>query len=146
MLETKCVDENFKMLVTGLAFLVTNIHYLLCVWHQHSKDVTNIEIQSPTSLSPIFKIWVENIHQLQYTVISTQAWTTLEIFKDFKSTPVKNTMIVTLKWIEFQCVLMEYQNEFLKQISLKFVCLIPTMHKIPEKITINSQTRCSNNP
>ena len=27
MLETKCVGDNYKMLATGLAILVTNIHY-----------------------------------------------------------------------------------------------------------------------
>ena len=40
MLETKCVGDNYKMLVTVLAILVTNIHYLLG---------TNIEKMSPTS-------------------------------------------------------------------------------------------------
>ena len=53
MLETKYVDDNFEMVVTVLADLVTNILYLLAlpmlkVGHQHPKDVTNIEILSPT--------------------------------------------------------------------------------------------------
>ena len=63
---TKCVDDNFKMLVTVLAFLVTNIHYLFTLAsgtntqkmspaskfsHQHPQIVTNFK--SPTSLSPL---------------------------------------------------------------------------------------------
>ena len=51
MLETKCFDDNFKMLVTILAVVVTNILYLfnISVGHQHSKDVTKIEILLPIS-------------------------------------------------------------------------------------------------
>ena len=44
MLETKCVGDNFKMLVTVLAFLVTNIHYLFTL-----ASGTNIQKMSPTS-------------------------------------------------------------------------------------------------
>ena len=47
MLETKCVGINFKMLVTVLAILVTNIHYLFTL-----ASGTNIQKMSPTSLSP----------------------------------------------------------------------------------------------
>ena len=43
MLETKCVGDNKKMLVTVLAILITDIHY------RFTKDVANIEIQSPKS-------------------------------------------------------------------------------------------------
>ena len=44
ILETKCVGDNFKMLATTLAILVTNIDYLVFinVGHQFSKDVTNL--------------------------------------------------------------------------------------------------------
>ena len=48
MLETKCVGENFEMLVT------------VSVKHQHQKDVANIEILSPTS---------RNFHQDKVTNI-----------------------------------------------------------------------------
>ena len=50
MLETKCVGDNYKMLVTVLTTLVTNIHYLLTL-ASGTKDITNITV-SPTSLSP----------------------------------------------------------------------------------------------
>ena len=48
MLVTKCVGDNFEMLVTTLAVFITNIlyHFKMSVGHQHSKDVTNIEILS----------------------------------------------------------------------------------------------------
>ena len=62
MLETKCVEDDFEMLVTVLAIFVTSILYLLTLvsgtniqkrspiskfCHQHPKIVTNIK--SPTS-------------------------------------------------------------------------------------------------
>ena len=65
MLETKCVGDNYEMLVTVLAILVTNIHYLFTLasgtnipkmsptskfGYEHPKIVTNVK--SPTSLSP----------------------------------------------------------------------------------------------
>ena len=48
-METKCIGDNFKMLVTVLIILVTNNQCLFKVGHHNSKDVTNIEIQSPKS-------------------------------------------------------------------------------------------------
>ena len=56
MLETICVGDNFKMLVTVLAILVTNIHYLFIL-----RPGTNIHKMSPTS---------QNRHQLLVTNIS----------------------------------------------------------------------------
>ena len=56
MLETKFVGDKFEMLVTVLAVFVANIS----VGRQHSKDVTNIEILSPTP---------ENYHQHKVTNI-----------------------------------------------------------------------------
>ena len=62
MLETKCVRDNFEMLVTVFAIFVTNILYLSTLssgtniqkmspiskfYHQHPKIITNIK--SPTS-------------------------------------------------------------------------------------------------
>ena len=59
MLETKCVGDNIKMLVTVLAILVTNIHYLFILasgtdiqkmsprskfCHQHPKIVSNFNL------------------------------------------------------------------------------------------------------
>ena len=44
MLETKCVDDIYKMLVTVLTILVTNIHYLLTL-----ALATNIKKMSSTS-------------------------------------------------------------------------------------------------
>ena len=49
MLETECGGDNYEMLVTVLVILVTMIHYPLRLAYQYSKDVTNIEILSPTS-------------------------------------------------------------------------------------------------
>ena len=45
MLETKFVGESYKMLVTVLAILVTNIHFFLFInsGHQHSTSVTNLK-------------------------------------------------------------------------------------------------------
>ena len=50
MLETKCVGDNFKMLVTILIMLVTNILYLLTSkrCHQDLNSVANILKLSPT--------------------------------------------------------------------------------------------------
>ena len=48
MLETKYVSDNYQMLVAVLAISMINIHLHLSVEHQHSKDVTNMEIQLPT--------------------------------------------------------------------------------------------------
>ena len=56
MLETKCVGNNFKMLVTVLAILVTNINYLFTLasgnniqrCRQDPNSVTNIRKLSPT--------------------------------------------------------------------------------------------------
>jgi len=53
MFETKCVGDNYKMLVTifghqhQLSFYIS--FGLPDFGHQHSKDVTNNAIQSPTS-------------------------------------------------------------------------------------------------
>merc|ERR1711917_72586 len=44
MLETKCVGDNYKMFVTILAILVTNIHYLFTL-----ASCTNIQKMLPTS-------------------------------------------------------------------------------------------------
>ena len=59
MLVTKCVSDNYTMLVTVLAILVTNIHYLFTLasginiqkmsltskfCHQHPKIVTNFKL------------------------------------------------------------------------------------------------------
>ena len=44
MLETKCIDDNHKMLVTVLAILITNIHYLFTL-----ASGINIPKMSPTS-------------------------------------------------------------------------------------------------
>ena len=44
MLTTNCVGDNYKMLVTVLAILVTNIHYLFTL-----ASGTNIQKMSPTS-------------------------------------------------------------------------------------------------
>ncbi len=44
MLETKSVSDNFKMLLTVLAFLVNNLHYLFTL-----ASGTNIQKMSPTS-------------------------------------------------------------------------------------------------
>ena len=67
MLVTECVGENYKMLVTVLAVLVTNIYYLFTLasgtniqkmsptskfCHQQPKNFTSFK--SPTSLSRIF--------------------------------------------------------------------------------------------
>ena len=62
MLETKCVGENFEMLVTVLAIFVTNILYLLTLESGANieKIVTNIEILSITS---------KNCHQDKVTNI-----------------------------------------------------------------------------
>ena len=43
IMETKCVDDNYKMLVTVLVILVTNIHYLFTL-----ASGTNIYKSSPT--------------------------------------------------------------------------------------------------
>ena len=51
MIATKCVGDKYKMLVTVLDIIFGHQHSLsfnISVGHQHSKDVTNIEIQSPT--------------------------------------------------------------------------------------------------
>ena len=60
MLGMKCVVDNFKMLVTFLAILVTNVHYLFTLatdtniqtmsprsefFHQHPKTVANVKSQ-----------------------------------------------------------------------------------------------------
>ena len=55
MLETKCVGDNFEMLLTVLAIMVTNINYLFTLAlgtnikkiHQHRNSVTNIQKSSP---------------------------------------------------------------------------------------------------
>ena len=49
MLETKCVGDNYKILVTVLTILVTNIYYFTfkrC--RQHTNDVTKIKKLLPT--------------------------------------------------------------------------------------------------
>ena len=46
MLETKCVGDNYKMLVTVSAILVTKIHYLFTYF-----SGVNIQKMSPTSLN-----------------------------------------------------------------------------------------------
>ena len=66
MLETKCVGNNYEMLVTVFAIMVTIIQYLFTLalgtsikkvsptskfCHQHQKIVINFK--SPTSLSPV---------------------------------------------------------------------------------------------
>ena len=57
MLETKCVGDNHKMLVTVLTILVAKIHYLSTlvsdtnIQSRHKLSVTNITV-SPRSLSP----------------------------------------------------------------------------------------------
>ena len=43
-LETKFVGDSFKMLLTVLAILVTNVAYLFSIGCQHPKDVTKILI------------------------------------------------------------------------------------------------------
>ena len=49
MLETKCVNDNFEILVTVLPFLSPTFSiFIRSVGHQHSKNVSNIEILSPT--------------------------------------------------------------------------------------------------
>ena len=63
MLVTKCFGHNYKMLATVLAILVNGIHYLFTLASgQHPKDVTNIEILSPTP---------QNRHQREVTKITT---------------------------------------------------------------------------
>ena len=63
MLETKCVGDNFKMLVTVFCHFGPQhpLFFYISVRHQHSKDVTKIEIPTPTS---------KNGHQLQVTNIT----------------------------------------------------------------------------
>ena len=51
MLETKCVSDNYKMLVTVMAILVTNIHYVYIRFtniHKHRNFFTNIQKLSQT--------------------------------------------------------------------------------------------------
>ena len=55
------VGDNFRMLVTVLAICLTSIYYIflyICLGHQHSKDVTEIEFPLLTS---------KNRHQLKVT-------------------------------------------------------------------------------
>ena len=73
MLETKCVGDNFEMLVTVLAVFVTNIFYLLTLGsgtniqnvssiskfhHQHQKIVTNIKSLTSTCHQHLCSQWV----------------------------------------------------------------------------------------
>ena len=53
MLETKCLGDNFEILVTVLVVFVTNILYLLTYasCSNIQKDVTDIEILSPSSMN-----------------------------------------------------------------------------------------------
>ena len=82
MLETKYVGDNYKMLVTVLAILVTNIHYLFTLAsgtniqkmsstskfnRQHPQIITNLsQLKSPTSLSP-------------FLLLHTWGWDTIKI-------------------------------------------------------------------
>ena len=84
MLETKCVDDKYKMLVTVLAILVTNINFLhqsfyIAVWHQHLKDITNIESQSPTFTNR----WYVHQHHCHRTSFKHQ----LYCFHDYDLSP-----------------------------------------------------------
>ena len=51
MLEANCVGDNFKMLVTVLAILITHIHYVFIL-----ASGTNIRKMSPTSKLLVTKI------------------------------------------------------------------------------------------
>ena len=72
MLETKCVGGNFKMLMTVLAFLITNINFR----HQHSQIVTNFK--SPTSLSPLYSHVIHSFFnktaKLEILYFSNKIW------------------------------------------------------------------------
>ena len=57
MLVTKCISDNYKVLVTVLAIMVVNIHYCFTL-----APGTNIEILPPTS---------KNLHQREVTNITT---------------------------------------------------------------------------
>ena len=48
MLETKCVSDNYKILVTVLAILITSIHDLITLTSSTNKDVTNIHKSTQT--------------------------------------------------------------------------------------------------
>ena len=102
MLETKCVGDNFEMLVTFLAVFVTNILYLLTydgvnVGHQQPKDVTNIEILSlrskichqdkvtnihlsPTSMQPLNSKTLNPDTGRTDRILQRLAWTVLNLF------------------------------------------------------------------
>ena len=71
MLETKCVSDNFGMLLTVFAVFVTNILYLLhsniSVGHQLPKDVNNIEILSHAKIVTKIKSPTSPCHQLLFT-------------------------------------------------------------------------------
>ena len=69
MLEMNCVDDNFKMLATVLAILVTNIHIYISVGHQHSKDVTNIQKLLPTSLSISYQYTISYLSILVFVLV-----------------------------------------------------------------------------
>ena len=53
MLETKCIGDKYKKLMTVLVILLTNIYYLFTLaptfkrWHHYRNSVTNF--RSPTS-------------------------------------------------------------------------------------------------
>ena len=98
MLETKCVDDNSKMLVTVLAI------FYMSVGHQHPKDVTNIEILSPISQNGNFSTgWFRSNHQIFNALIYFDDW--------IPSNPI---------WFEMPDSIII----FLNLIRLKYRCLI----------------------
>ena len=92
MLETQYVDNNFNMLVTVPAILVTklwhqhSLFFYISVRYQYSKDIANIEIQSPTSTN-YHQLWVTKI-ALSLTSLSTDfpitAWDFMHLWLKFQ--------------------------------------------------------------
>ena len=75
MLERKCIGDNFRDVGDGFGHFDHQhpLSFYICVEHQHSKYVTNIEIPQPTST---------NRHQFKVTNITV----TVAIFENhFKS-------------------------------------------------------------
>ena len=67
MLETKCVGDTYKMLVTVLAILVTKIHYVLPL-----VPGTNISILSPTSRCHQHKCHLETDPERRFVVATNR--------------------------------------------------------------------------
>ena len=67
MLETKCVGDNFKMLVTVLAFLVTNIYYRFT-----EKNERKMNLSGPSSYLAFIHCYSTN--DIGFPAISSRSW------------------------------------------------------------------------